>query len=292
MSAIARSAAVHLPQPHPDKDTVQHANFSKQGRRGDRRRQWHRPPPGAATGAGRRPPRHLRRQPSRPGRNAAADAIRRAGAQLSGRRLQQGRGVRARRRGAARFRHQSLHFQQCRRVAVGHHRQRDDRGNRMAARHQPVGVIYGTKAFLPMLLQQREGHIVNISSIFGIVAFPCKGAYNVSKFGVRGWTECLWQELEGSGVRAVSVHPGGIRTEIAQTSRVSVNAGATERRARALSEKMLTTPPEDMARAILRGIARGKQRIVYGNKARTLTLLQRWLPGSYGTALRLLQSMA
>lgn len=154
------------------------------------------------------------------------------------------------------------------------------------------GVIYGTKAFLPMLLEQREGHIVNLSSIFGIVAFPCKGAYNVSKFGVRGWTECLWQELAGSGVRAVSVHPGGIRTEIAQTARMSVNAGATEQQARALSEKMLVTPPEDMARAILNGIARGRKRIIYGNKARTLTLLQRWLPGSYDSVLRLLQRLA
>jgi NAD(P)-dependent dehydrogenase (short-subunit alcohol dehydrogenase family) len=154
------------------------------------------------------------------------------------------------------------------------------------------GVIYGTKAFLPMLLAQREGHIVNVSSIFGIVAYPCKGAYNVSKFGVRGWTECLWQELEGSGVHAVSVHPGGIRTEIAQGARMSVNADETERRAMASSEKMLTTPPEDMARAILQGVARGRRRIVYGNKAGFLTLLQRWLPSSYGAALRLIQRLA
>ena len=154
------------------------------------------------------------------------------------------------------------------------------------------GVIYGTKAFLPMLLQQRDGHIVNVSSIFGMVGYPCKGAYNVSKFGVRGWTECLWQELRGTGVRAVCVHPGGIRTEIGQTARLSVNADHTERQAMALSERMLVTPPQDMARAILDGVARGKQRIVYGNKARTLSLLQRWLPESYGTVLRWLQRIA
>ncbi len=70
------------------------------------------------------------------------------------------------------------------------------------------GVIYGTKAFLPMMLAQREGCIVNISSVFGLVGFPTQGAYNISKFGVRGLTECLWNELDGTGVRAVCVHPG------------------------------------------------------------------------------------
>jgi short-subunit dehydrogenase len=154
------------------------------------------------------------------------------------------------------------------------------------------GVIYCTKAFLPILLRQREGHIVNVSSIFGIVAYPCKGAYNVSKFGVRGWTECLWQELEGTGVRATSVHPGGVRTEIAQTARMSINADATERQAIQLSKKMLTTPPEDMAHAILDGVARGKKLIKYGNKARTMALLQRCMPVSYGTVLRFLQRLA
>ena len=81
------------------------------------------------------------------------------------------------------------------------------------------GVIYGTKAFLPMLLAQREGCIVNISSVFGLVGFPLQSAYNISKFGVRGLTECLWSELEGTGVRAVCVHPGGIRTNIDRAAR-------------------------------------------------------------------------
>ena len=68
------------------------------------------------------------------------------------------------------------------------------------------GVLYGTKAFLPMMLAQREGCIVNISSVFGMIGFPLQGAYNMSKFAVRGLTECLWSELDGTGVRAVSVH--------------------------------------------------------------------------------------
>ena len=151
------------------------------------------------------------------------------------------------------------------------------------------GVIYGCKAFLPMLLAQREGHLVNVSSVFGIVAFPGQGAYNVSKFGVRGWTECLWQELEGTGVRATSVHPGGIRTEIAHSARLSVNADETERYLLSKSDKLLTTPPEDMARAILRGVARGDKRVIYGNKGATLVFLQKWLPVSYGPLVRLIE---
>ena len=69
------------------------------------------------------------------------------------------------------------------------------------------GVIYGTKAFLPLLLAQREGHIVNMSSIFGLVGVPGQSAYNISKFGVRGLTESLWRELRHTGVKATTVHP-------------------------------------------------------------------------------------
>lgn len=148
------------------------------------------------------------------------------------------------------------------------------------------GVIYGTKAFLPILLQQGEGHIVNLSSVFGLVAAPGQSAYNVSKFGVRGWTECLWQELEGSGVQATCVHPGGIRTDIAQSGRLGAKADHTERSLLALADKLLVTPPEDMAAAILAGVARGKKRIIYGSKAATLTWLQRLLPVSYGKVLK------
>src|SRR5690606_31383670 len=72
------------------------------------------------------------------------------------------------------------------------------------------GVLYGTKAFLPIMQRQDEGCIVNVSSIFGLFAYPCQSAYNISKFTVRALTECLWQELRGTGVRAVCVHPGGI----------------------------------------------------------------------------------
>ena len=84
------------------------------------------------------------------------------------------------------------------------------------------GVVHGTKAFLPLLKQSGEGHVVNVSSVFGLIAVPEHGAYNAAKFAVRGFTECLRQELEleGAKVSATCVHPGGIKTNIARKARV------------------------------------------------------------------------
>jgi short-subunit dehydrogenase len=150
------------------------------------------------------------------------------------------------------------------------------------------GVIYGTKAFLPMLLAQREGCIVNLSSVFGLVGFPIQGAYNVSKFGVRGLTECLWSELEGTGVRAVCVHPGGIRTNIERAARRCAAAGEEEQAFDGVAGAMLITPPEKCAADIIAGIERGRRRILTGHRSRTLYWLSRWLPNSYPAVLRAL----
>jgi NAD(P)-dependent dehydrogenase (short-subunit alcohol dehydrogenase family) len=150
------------------------------------------------------------------------------------------------------------------------------------------GVLYGTKAFLPMMLAQREGCIVNISSVFGLLSFPCQGAYNMSKFAVRGLTECLWSELEGTGVRAVCVHPGGIRTNIEKAGRRVKAAGADEEQFAAMADKMLLTPPEDCAADILRGIRRGKKRIITGNKSSTMFWMARLLPNAYPRVLAML----
>lgn len=150
------------------------------------------------------------------------------------------------------------------------------------------GVLYGTKAFLPMMLAQREGCIVNISSIFGLVGFPTQGAYNMTKFAVRGLTECLWQELEGTGVRAVCVHPGGIRTNIERASRRAKLADETEARVAAKGDKLLITPPERCAADILRGVERGKRRILTGNKSTSLFWISRLFPDSYPRLLKLI----
>ena len=148
------------------------------------------------------------------------------------------------------------------------------------------GVIYGTKAFLPMMLAQRAGCIVNISSVFGLVSFPAQGAYNISKFGVRGLTECLWNELDGTGVRAICVHPGGIRTNIEKAGRRCAASGEEEARFSALADKLLLTSPDECAADIIAGIERGRKRIVTGNRSTSLFWLSRLLPNSYPAILK------
>ncbi|MHB9801080.1 SDR family NAD(P)-dependent oxidoreductase [Pseudomonas sp. MT3] len=148
------------------------------------------------------------------------------------------------------------------------------------------GVLYGTKAFLPMLLRQAEGCIVNISSIFGLFAYPCQSAYNMSKFAVRGLTECLWQELRGTGVRAVCVHPGGIRTNIERAGRRVKLAGELEGIFADKAHKLLVTPPEQCATDIIVGLRKGKKRILTGHLSRTTFWLVRLLPNAYPAILR------
>lgn len=148
------------------------------------------------------------------------------------------------------------------------------------------GVIYGTKALLPMFLAQREGRIVNISSVFGLVGFPTQGAYNISKFGVRGLTECLWSELKGTGVSAGCVHPGGIRTNIERAGRSCKEAGEEKTRITAKAGALMATPPEDCAADIIRGIERGARRVVTGNRSSALFWLTRLFPDSYPAILK------
>jgi hypothetical protein len=148
------------------------------------------------------------------------------------------------------------------------------------------GVIYGTKAFLPMMLAQSEGCIVNISSVFGLAGYPAQGAYNISKFGVRGLTECLWSELEGTGVRAVCVHPGGIKTNIEKAGRRCAAAGEEEARFSMLADKLLQTPPEKCAADIIAGVERGKRRIITGHKSTSLYWLTRLMPNRYPAILK------
>ena len=148
------------------------------------------------------------------------------------------------------------------------------------------GVLYGTKAFLPMMLAQREGCIVNISSVFGLLGYPMQGAYNMSKFAVRGLTECLWSELDGTGVRAVCVHPGGIKTNLDRAARRVDGAGAEEERFVELAAKTLLTPPEKCAADIINGIRNGNRRIITGNKSTTMFWLGRLFPNAYPSLLK------
>jgi len=150
------------------------------------------------------------------------------------------------------------------------------------------GVIYGTKAFLPMMLEQNEGHIINVSSVFGFVTVPAQSAYHISKFGVRGFTECLSRELDvdkDCNVYATSVHPGGIQTNIAKSARFGEETGDLEAELAEDTELVLTTPPEEMAAAILKGVRKRKRRVVAGSNARLIDWIARLFPASYGRIL-------
>jgi NAD(P)-dependent dehydrogenase (short-subunit alcohol dehydrogenase family) len=150
------------------------------------------------------------------------------------------------------------------------------------------GVIYGTKAFLPMMVAQNDGCIVNVSSIFSFLTVPTQGPYHTAKFAVRGFTECLARELEGTGVRAVCVHPGGIRTNFGTSARFGVRAGEVERDMMNRVSRLFRTSAEDCARDILAGIAAGRRRLVVGRRARHADWLARVLPVRYGRVLRAL----
>ncbi|MFA5938420.1 MAG: SDR family NAD(P)-dependent oxidoreductase [Sinimarinibacterium sp.] len=156
------------------------------------------------------------------------------------------------------------------------------------------GVVYGTKAFLPTLRAQNDGAIVNLSSIFGIITVPTQGAYHAAKFAVRGFTETLRQELEGSGVFAVCVHPGGIKTNIARSARHYVDTMGNTDHARSADEfdKMAKTSPDEAARVIIDGIERRRPRVLIGADARLMDRIQRWAPVRYPAALRALMKMA
>ncbi len=148
------------------------------------------------------------------------------------------------------------------------------------------GVIHGTKAFLPMMLAQSEGCVVNLSSVFGLVGVPTHSAYCITKFGVRGLTESLWSELSGTGVDAICVHPGGINTGFDSRARLSGGAGQQEQAFLKKAGGLMRTTPESCAQDILRGIRRGKRRIVTGRLSGLLLWLPRLFPQGYPRLLK------
>ncbi|QOG18187.1 MULTISPECIES: SDR family NAD(P)-dependent oxidoreductase [Bradyrhizobium] len=159
------------------------------------------------------------------------------------------------------------------------------------------GVVHGTRAFLPHLKTQAEAHIVNLSSIFGIIAPPGQSAYAAAKFAVRGFSESVRHELAvaGSPVKLSVVHPGGVATAIARSSRTGVGLTDNARRSQMIErfETAAKTTPKDAALRIIRGIERNEPRILIGNDARFMDLLQRFRPGTYWAPLqRRLEKMA
>jgi len=133
------------------------------------------------------------------------------------------------------------------------------------------GVVHGTRAFLPHLIASGEGHVVTLSSLFGLVSMPGQSMYNATKYAVRGFSESLREELlvAGHPVGVTVVHPGGIRTAIARNARASSDADRAEN-ARVFDESLARTDPETAAAVIVRGVLRGKPRVLIGRDAHLL----------------------
>ena len=155
------------------------------------------------------------------------------------------------------------------------------------------GVVHGTKAFLPHLKAAGEGHIVNVSSVFGLVGIPSQSAYNAAKFAVRGFTEALRIELddERSGISCTTIHPGGIKTNIARNARfddetVRRLGQDPERLAEAADRAFLTTP-EKAAEVIVAALVGNKRRAFIGPDAHAFRLLSQLPPGVYQNLIRL-----
>ncbi len=153
------------------------------------------------------------------------------------------------------------------------------------------GVVYGTKAFLPHLRASGEGHVVNISSVFALISVPGQGAYNASKAAVRGFTEALRMELElnGAPVSATSVHPGGIKTNVARSARSDDSLrslGINQEDSRKNFEKLFVTGPEKAAEVILSAVQKDKRRVLVGPDAYVIDGLARLLPGAYQSVVK------
>lgn len=152
------------------------------------------------------------------------------------------------------------------------------------------GVIYGCKTFLPVLKRQETAHIVNISSVFGLVAPPEQTAYCASKFAVRGFTESLRHELEETNVRVSSVHPGGIKTNIARNSRLGANTPEEYKTQGAkFFDQVAQTSAEQAAKVIVRGIKSENPRILIGKDAHAINYVSRLFPKKY---LRVFEKLA
>ena len=148
------------------------------------------------------------------------------------------------------------------------------------------GTVHGVKHFLPLLKREERSHIVDLSSVFGLIAPPGQPAYSASKFAVRGFTECLRHELAETTVRVACVHPAGIRTAIARRARVGAGVKRTDVGEKVdRFEKYFRTTPEEAAAQILRGVERSAPRILIGSDAYKIDILQRLRPGTYWKVL-------
>jgi NAD(P)-dependent dehydrogenase (short-subunit alcohol dehydrogenase family) len=144
------------------------------------------------------------------------------------------------------------------------------------------GVVQMTRAFLPLLQKSEEARLVNISSVFGLIAPPGQTAYCASKFAVRGFSEALRHELAGTRVGVTVVHPGGVATSIAKNSRLPISLSEEEQaKRRKFFNTFLTMPPEIAGEIIVRGVENRKPRILVGRDAKFAALIERLMPVTY-----------
>jgi len=146
------------------------------------------------------------------------------------------------------------------------------------------GVVYGTKEFMPLMRDSEDAHVVNVSSVFGLMALPTQSAYNATKFAVRGFTESLYQEVKGSHINVSCVYPGGIKTNIVSNSKASEQSDVSPKMQEAQKQeflKALKTTPQEAARIILQGVKQNKLRILIGSDAQKIDRLVRLMPNFY-----------
>src|SRR5262249_36154656 len=144
------------------------------------------------------------------------------------------------------------------------------------------GVVNGTKVFLPHLIESGDGHVINVSSIFGLFSVPGQGAYNAAKFAVRGFTEALRQEmaLAGHPVKVTTVHPGGIKTNIVRNM-TAVDGLDKDELVKTFDKRLANTSPQKAARTILDGVRKNKARVLVGPDAKVLDLMARVAGSGY-----------
>lgn len=153
------------------------------------------------------------------------------------------------------------------------------------------GVVHGTKAFLPHLRQAGEGHVINTSSLFGLMSVPTQSAYHAAKFAVKGFTDALRLELADTGIGVSCVMPGGVRTNIVRNARfrISDNLAPTQEEIVERFESRAGLSADEAADWILRGVARNKARILVGRDAQVAAFLLRLFPVSYLSFLTMMR---
>jgi NAD(P)-dependent dehydrogenase (short-subunit alcohol dehydrogenase family) len=152
------------------------------------------------------------------------------------------------------------------------------------------GVVRMTRAFLPLLRSSDDARIVNVSSVYGIIAPPGQTAYAASKFAVRGFSQALGHELQGSSIGVTVVHPGGVATSIARNARFPAGTSAQDiSQAQELARKVLTLPPGTAGETIVEAVERRKPRVLVGSDAKLVSLIERLMPVAYWRMLNQLR---